>query len=447
MTELRPRRFGSLGALVVAGCFQDPPPADSTGSEGDSGGASTSVATADTTAGESEGGSVDGASSGGPCAQEDPTCVEPGETIWEVLVGGAGHDAAYTLIVDDDGDVVVAGEYASGGGSDPWFTRFDADGNEAWSYPTASGEGVDAIRGLALMGGGVVLGVGWQHVTTTGDAYVEARDASGTTVASTTYDGGADDFLISVLRRDDSLFSVGFMQLADTSEPTPLLLRHAIDADALLLEHASVEHGTFDGVEGQLFGVAAAPNGNLVVVGALRGRAGSYDASVQIVSPEGTLVSDPVTFGGSEYDDFYVVDVDETGSGVAVGRSISDVGSEILMVHFTVDGDTVSSQWEYSWTEAPFTYANGFTRDGDTVFIATGTTTDPAVPEAYDAMILRWDGTASEPTWTVPFAADAPHRDYASDVALSPDGTLVACGVVSPDENDLGDAWIRKLAR
>jgi hypothetical protein len=34
-----------------------------------------------------------------------------------------------------------------------------------------------------------------------------------------------------------------------------------------------------------------------------------------------------------------------------------------------------------------------------------------------------------------------------SDVALSPDGTLVACGVVSPDENDLGNAWIRKLAR
>lgn len=443
MAEPLRRRFGSLSTVVIAGCFTDPPGASTDIDTGDS---TSSADPADATVDASDGSSasVDEGSTG-PCAPADPACVGPGETIWEHAFGGAGHDAVYDLIVDENGDVVLAGEYGAAGGSEPWFARFDADGNAAWSEPTALGEGADAIRGLARMGAGDILGVGWQHVATTNDAYLETRDASGTTVASTTYDGGADDYLVSVLRREGSLFGVGFMQLVGASEPTPLLLRHAIDG--LALEHSSVELGTFADVEGQLFGIAAAPNGNLVVVGTVRGPDGSYDASVQLVTPEGAMVGAPSTFGGPIDDDFFVVDVDETGSGIAVGRSTSDEGSEVLMLHFTVDGDTVSEVWQYSWTEAPFTYANGFARDGDTVFIATGTTTDPAVGAAYDAMILRWDGRAGEPTWTVPFAEDWPYRDYASDVELAPDGTLVACGVVSTDEADQGDAWVRKLAR
>jgi hypothetical protein len=388
----------------------------------------------------------DGSSDGTPCEDGDPECMDPGEAVWTVVLGEAGYDAAYALAVDGDRVLVVGERNSVGADSAPWSVRLaGADGAMQWERVSSANPGHSDLRGIVPMGDGRSIAVGnvpGESVKTAG--YMEARDDAGESGFAPTYEYANTNYLLGVLADDAG----GFHAVGYTGEPPgsiPLVLHYSANmSGGWEYDISSDDLGVF-GFEGQLFGLDHAPNGNLVIVGA-RVVGDNSDAMVLVTNPQGDLLDEYMT-GGAMDDGFVDVDVDADGLGVAIGRTATgDDSGEVLMLHFTL-GDSLVSDWEHSWSEVMSTNANGFARDGDTVYIAAGTLDDPKDFTAYDSLVIRWDGENEEPTWAVPFEPDMAGRDYAMDVALYDDATIVACGVLTPDDADVEDAWIRRLAR
>jgi hypothetical protein len=73
--------------------------------------------------------------------------------IWERLWGGRGGEAARSLAVDADGDIVVAGHTDScgSGANDIALLRYSPDGDLRWAR-LWGGAGIDSVGGIALYG-------------------------------------------------------------------------------------------------------------------------------------------------------------------------------------------------------------------------------------------------------------------------------------------------------
>lgn len=451
--------------LAPSACFSDAPDlegeseteTDATGGDDDdddgtsptSAPESTADGDADADADASADGTIDdsdGGTDSGPCEGDEPECLDPGDTVWSVVLGEAGYDAAYALAVDGDRVLVVGEREISGGDTSPWTARLSGvDGTVEWEQGTNASAGHSDLRAVVAAGDGRSVAAGnipSESVTTAG--YLEHRNDAGESGWTNTYTYADTNYLLGLALDDAGGFhAVG--HTGDFPGAVPLLLHYADDGGGgWQQDFSSDELATF-GVEGQLFGLDHAPNGSLVIAGARMSGATS-DAWLVMIGPEGSVIDEHST-GGPMNDGFVDVDVDADGNGVAVGRSATGESSgELLVLHFAV-GDALEPGWEHSWGEAMSTNPNGFARDGDALFIAAGVLDDPKDFTAYDSAVIRWDGEADDPTWVVPFETDMPGRDYAMDVALYDDETIVACGVVTPDDGDVEDAWIRRLAR
>lgn len=460
----RPIALGVLAlGLVPAGCLTDAPALEEetdTSSDTDVG---TEDATSPTSAPEDTGtdadadadatASADGSSDGtdgsnddAPCDDEDPECMDPGATVWTFVSNVPGYDAAYAIAAEGDRVLVVGERNAGRTNSAPWAAQLaGADGSVAWDMVASVNVGHSDLRAVVAVDADRSLAAGntpGESVKAAG--YLEGRDAAGESGFTHSYSGISNtNYLLGLLLDDAGGFhAVGYT--GDFPESTPLLLHYTMGAgNSWNLDTSSDDTALFADYQGQLFGVDVAPNGNLVLVGS-RSVGDFSDAMVLLTTPDGQVVDESFT-GGDLHDGFVDVDVDAAGNGIAVGR----VGTEgdngdLLMLHFTV-GDALEPGWEHAWGDAISTNPNGFARDGDTVFVAAGMLDDPDDPYAYDSLVLRWDGDAAEPTWAVPFEASMPGGDYAMDVALFDDETIVACGVVTGKDDQ--DAWVRRLAR
>jgi hypothetical protein len=304
------------------------------------------------------------------------------------------------------------------------------------------------MRGVAAVAGEGVAGVGSANAGSDPHGLFEVRDDTGASVALLPFQANTTDFLLGVVAGPNSALAVGLTSpLGDGSMATPLLIGYRLDGPGnWVFDWASSDTGQLDGFVGQLFDVATLPDGSIVAVGSIIAGDETSDAGVMLFAPGGDYVDGPAIVGEGHDDDFTGVGVGEDGSVIAVGRLGSDGGgARLLIARFTV-GNSIESDWTRTWGETVFSNANGVARDGDALFIAAGTAEDPSSGEL-DTAILRWDGDADAPTWVVPYAEDSPGLDFAGDVALGPESTIVACGAFTPPGADTTDAWIRKLHR
>jgi cysteine-rich repeat protein len=460
------------GLMPIIGCFESPPStADdgtdptATGTEpgSDSSGATTVVslsASSPTVADHSGSASETGDDCGNGDVDEGEICddgneipgdgCEPGCTPsvaaehWTVIEDGDGlDDAAFAVVVDAEGMVTVAGaQHVEANDGNPWVARYDAAGVPQWSDTTDVGSGNDLYRGLAVTDGGGVVGVGSYH---SGQlrAWIHAHGADGSPGWDHTFSLGEEDasFVGLTVRDDGGLVAVG--SIADGPGFTPLVASYDYAGPDWSEGQSSANTGSFVGTVGELFAVAALGDGTFVAVGyvAAMTDAGS-DAMAVWFDLDGTVISQ-ASFGGADDDDF--VDVAVVGDVVhAVGRRGGGEGiSEVWLVRLSIEAN-ITIAWEGAWSDQAFNVANALAVRDDARFIV-GSTNTALDAEGFDARVLRWDGDADAPTWVAPFADDSPGLDYANDVALAPDGTIVVCGVVTPRGAEDTDAWIRKL--
>jgi hypothetical protein len=301
------------------------------------------------------------------------------------------------------------------------------------------------LRGLTVVDGRLV-GVGSSQSGATVRASAHWFASDGAASWSDWQQPGGNSYMLAALPDASGFWSIGYWMVGP-DQLQPLLLHYAGDGSGFALDWSSADVGVLADIEGQLFDADVAPSGDLVIVGSFQ-TGTSHDAGVLLVSAGGDLVDGPVLVGEGYEDGFVEVDVADDGSVVAVGNiGTGPTAWDMLIARFTVEG-SIQPGPTTTWGDAAFTHANGFARDGDALFVALGTSDDPNLSAAsFETSILRWDGDATEPTWTVPFADDSPNRDYGSDVELAADGTIVACGVMTPAGTENGPAWVRKIVR
>ncbi len=369
-----------------------------------------------------------------------------GQPYWTVVEPGGGfRDNAHVIIAAPNGDVVVGGARGtSDTTSNPWVARYAADGTLQWDDDATAGEGADLICGLAWIDDDVVAVGSFDTGASLQHGLLRVFDGGG---AETWSDGygfePASMILLGVAPRSAGGWFAGGSTSLDT-EASAALLGYEGVSPAWLLTTSTPESGTLEGQLGTIFALAEDATGRVIAVGSDDGGTDKgSDAWIAIIEADGTLLHE-AAFGGSGDDDF--VDLVLDGSTVhVVGRHASGAeASDLWLARLQVD-DTIQLGWQAMWSDASFTVGNGLVADGRTRYIA-GATSQGGDLDGYDARVLRWDGEAAAPTWVVPFDDVAPGTDFASDVTIAADGTVVVCGGVTPVGTGDRQAWIRKLA-
>lgn len=129
-----------------------------------------------------------------------------GTLLWTRLLGATESATGFTVVVDGNDDVIVAGKVrgdlydtASGGGADSFVTKFDAAGQELWSHQAGATE-TDGALGLAVDGSGNVFVTGFTASALSGqthgggtDAYITKLDSDGNRLATRQFGGAGNE--------------------------------------------------------------------------------------------------------------------------------------------------------------------------------------------------------------------------------------------------------------
>ncbi len=106
-----------------------------------------------------------------------------GNLLWTRLLGAADSATGFSVVVDSNDDVIVAGKVrgdlyvtASGGGIDSFVTKFDAKGQELWSHQAGAAK-TDGALGLAVDGADNVFFTGFTDGALAGQTHGGATDA------------------------------------------------------------------------------------------------------------------------------------------------------------------------------------------------------------------------------------------------------------------------------
>lgn len=299
-----------------------------------------------------------------------PLVIDPVLSYSTYLGGGAG-DIGYGIAVDSSGNAYVTG---STGSSDfPTLTPFqngdrgDADALVSKLNPTGSalvystylgGNGFDRATGIALDTSGNAYVTGYTASTdfpTTsgalqtaaggnGDAFVSKLNASGSTLAYSTYLGGGDTDSGQGIAVDGSgnAYVTGFTNSANFPTATPMQAANAGAPDAFLSKlnsaGSSLVYSTFLGGSGADSGQAIAldPSANAYVAGytastnfpttagALQTTAaGNGDAFVAKFNAAGSATVYSTYLGGTGLDRADAIALDSSGNAYVAGSTLS----------------------------------------------------------------------------------------------------------------------------
>lgn len=450
---LRRRRTAALVALAqLVACFKDAPSigtsdatqSDSGSSDGSTDGPSTSNDPTITTQADDSSDTSTASTDDGPSCS-DPPCVEPGTALWTTILGEAGSDGAYSVLVQDDA-VFAFGERAQGGGTDPWMGRLAiADGSVEWESTSPSNEGITVLRGATIINGTLVA-VGATEAGGIYNGFFQAGSTTGSALFDVALGELGTAFLLDVIPSVDGAIAVGWFDAGVGLEPW--LVELVGDEGQWTLQRDSHDEGTFLDMQGALFSVVARGDGSMVAVG-FETNAASNDAVVMLLSPAGGPVGTPLVVGGAADDDFTQIGLVDDNTAIAVGRQSTEGNdSQIAIATVGLTGEGPSMVEMRLWTDGASMVANGMANDGDTVFIAAGLSDNPDLPaEAFESRVMRFDAGQDTPTWVAPFEVDSPGRDYAADVAIVDDETIVVCGVATTGDDAGGNLWVRRIQR
>jgi uncharacterized delta-60 repeat protein len=317
---------------------------------------------------------------------------------------GNSYDYAYSVALQPDGKIVVAGYAIGSNGYDFAVTRYNADGS------------LDATFGS---GGKVLTPVG----SSTDQAYSVALQPDGKiVVAGYAYGSNGYDFAVTRYNANGSLdatFGSGGKVL------TPVGSSH---------DYA--------------YSVALQPDGKIVVAGYANG-SNSDDFAVTRYNVNGSL---DATFGsggkvitpvGSSTDQAYSVALQPDGKIVLAGYAIGSNGYDFAVTRYNADGSL----------DATF-------GSGGKVLTPVGSSTDQAYSVAlqpdgkivvagyaigsngYDFAVTRYNANGSlDPTFGSGGKVLTPvgsSNDQAYSVALQPDGKIVLAGINWPDDHSPG---------
>jgi len=289
--------------------------------------------------------------------------------IYSTYLGGSGDDDGDGIAVDAAGSAYITGQTASidfpttnswqpanAGSYDAFVVKLDPTGSTLVYSTYLGGSSVDYGYGIAVDSAGNAYVAGntastdfptmnpLQAAIGGGlDVFVAALNPSGSALIYSTYLGGSGDDLGLAIALDSSANAYVTGSTLSTDFPTsnPLQAANAGSNDAFVAEitpdGSTLVYSTYLGGSGQDYGngIAVDSSGNVYVTGQTLSadfptvnpfqstNRGSSSAFVSKISAGGTALVYSTYLGGSGYDLGYAIAVDSAGDAYATGSSSS----------------------------------------------------------------------------------------------------------------------------
>lgn len=256
-----------------------------------------------------------------------------GDCLWARALGGGVVDIGYSLAVDANAEVIVAGFFSgsvvvagqtltSAGGSDVFVLKFGADGALRWAkrfggvgYDIAYGVATDAAQNIVLIGkfeGSVDFGGGALSATGSSDVFVAKLAPAGTHLWSKSFGGPRADYGRGVaVDGSGNVLVSGYFQQSINFGGSALAAQGDYDVFVAKLQGSNGAHvwsRAFGGISSE-YGQAIAidPTGNVAIAGYFSGSVdlgggalsaeGGYDCFVLLLDTSGAHLKS-ARFGG-----------------------------------------------------------------------------------------------------------------------------------------------------
>jgi uncharacterized delta-60 repeat protein len=293
------------------------------------------------------------------------------QRIWNgTTIRGLGRS---DVAVSADGSVYVTGVTADNGG-DAVLLKFDANGTLLWERAwggTASDQGF-AVATASDDGSVYIAGTATSFGPSSAGLFVVKFDSAGNLVWQRISDGAAGNAV--AVASDGSVYAAGTTPRNDIGNFDIVVLK--MTAAGTFVWQRTYSAGEVVDPRGRM---AAAPDGSIVIVGAIQARRQQFvDIAALIVklTSDGTLVFDK-QFAGR---------VSETGEGVAVApdntiyvagttTSFGAGDQDAFVLHLQPTGKKVLDA--FTWGGTGFETSAGVAVSGGTVALAATTTTAP----------------------------------------------------------------------
>lgn len=263
-----------------------------------------------------------------------------GDVSWSKTWGGAGDDIGYSLMQDNNDDIIVSGQSANygAGNTDAFITKFDATGAYFWSKTFGGGSSYEAIYSMIQDSNGdyVLSGTTGSFGAGSLDQFIIKCNSSGVFDWMRTLGGGLTDYGYGIVETVDG----GYLTLGSTSSygegefDTQIT---KVDSDGIFT-WSRTWGGS--GYEAPFNSVISTYDGGYIFTGSTDSYGdGGDDIYLVKFDSTGTL-SWNKTLGGADSDlGFTAVQVSDGGivvTGLLTGSGVND--SDIFLAKFKSDG-------------------------------------------------------------------------------------------------------------
>jgi uncharacterized delta-60 repeat protein len=369
-----------------------------------------------------------------------------GTLLWAVTFNGAaaGADEATSVVVDSNGDVIIAGYTGIGStDTDVYVAKYaGADGTLRWSKTYAgAGGSYDVATSVAVDSSGNVAVAGYGVGATSGQDFFAARYSAN---GSTTYferliDGGnnrTDAASAVALNAAGHLAVAGYAHNASNNMDFRVLHLDAGTGATHWQYNLNGSTNTHD----QAYAVAFDVLGNVVATGSVR--SSNYDLyTVKLDTGGGLLWQKQWNSTFDSSDTGYDLTVDGNGDVIVGGTSYRSAGAQdgYVAKYRSVDGALV---WERRFNGVALgqDLITALGIDAMNNVVATGYTQNAA--GNYDVLTAKMFANDGGLIWERQYNGAADKNDSACAVALSPDGNVFVAGY-STSASDTTDFWVK----
>ena len=243
----------------------------------------------------------------------------------EHLLGGANHESAFAVATSPQGYVVVGQEVPAPGGAPSGWVGFISPTLQLTATQTHGSVGADQLRAVAVGPGGTLVAAG---ATLGVRPWLIGMDATGKLLWQQTFEQLGSGVLRGVATVGSDLFAVG--QVSLKGAPSDGLFVRFTASGTVAYANAPATPG-WD----ELHGVAARPDGGLLVVGSRPAPGGNVSSSGRPYWAAFDLFGNTQWerwFGGASYGALKAVSVSAGGGARLVGESITQASENDLLL-------------------------------------------------------------------------------------------------------------------
>lgn len=295
-----------------------------------------------------------------------------GTVAWQRIWNGSTIHGRTAVAADAAGSVFVTG-FTTANGGDAVILKFDAAGRLLWER-TWGGSQSDSGTAIATAadGSAYIAGSTTSFGPSSGGLFVVKFDGAGNLVWQKISDNASGDAV--AVGADGSVYAAGSTIRGADFATFDILVVKLTAAGAETWRH-TYSAGEVVDARGRM---AAAPDGSIVLAGAIQARKGGIIGIAPLIvklDPAGNLVFDRV-FSGGDTADAVAVAPDDGSIYVAGVTTSSGAGfQDAFVLHLQSTGKKALDA--VTWGGAGFEEGRGVTVAGGTVVLAASTTTAP----------------------------------------------------------------------